>query len=126
MPIITVTAMGEKSKSFKDAVFDAIQDALAEVGVPKTNKFHRFLELAPEDFRFDATFPDARRARDADFILIEIVWSTGRTVPMKKKVLEKLASSLQASGLEPENAMVYFQETAWENWACAAGRLTHA
>lgn len=126
MPIVTVTARGQKSKDFKDCVFDAIQDALAQAEVPRTNKFHRFVELSPEDFRFDPTVPDARRPRTDDFLLIEIVWSTGRTVPVKKKVVEQLALSLTMSGLDPENVMVYFQETAWDNWACAGGRLTHA
>jgi phenylpyruvate tautomerase PptA (4-oxalocrotonate tautomerase family) len=126
MPIVTVTTSGKKPKAFKDSVFDAIQDALSEAGVPRTNKFHRFLELSPEDFRFDPAFPDARRARTGDFLLIEIVWSTGRTVLVKKQVLQKLAASLEASGFDAENVMVHFQETPWENWACAGGRLTHA
>lgn len=126
MPIVTVTTTGRKPRAFKDAVFDAIQDALAEIGVPRENRFHRFLELAPEDFRFGETFPEARRPRTEDFILIEIVWSVGRTVVAKKAALEKLAASLQAAGLDPENAMVCFSETAWENWACAGGRLGYA
>lgn len=126
MPIITVTARGTKSTSFKDAVFNALQDALFDAGVPRTNKFHRFVELPPEDFRFHDAFPDARHPRTDDFLLIEIVWSTGRSVPVKKKMLETLAHALRASGFDPENVMVYFVDTAWENWACAGGRLTHA
>ncbi len=126
MPIVTVTARGRKTAEFKDAVFDAIQEGLAQAGVPRTNRFHRFIEQAPEDFRFHAEFPDARRPRTDDFLLVEIVWSTGRAVPVKKQALEALARALEAAGFDPENVMVYFIETAWENWACAGGRLTHA
>lgn len=126
MPIISVTTTHGKSAQFKDAVFDALQTALSQVGVPRDNKFHRFIELAPEDFRFGSQFPDAQRPRDNDFLLIEVIWSTGRTVAMKRDLLKTLARSLETIGIHPENMMVYFQETAWENWACAGGRLTHA
>lgn len=126
MPIVTITARGQRPVAFKNAVFDAVQQALLQAGVPKANKFHRFLELAPEDFRFDSEFPDARNPRNDDFILIEILWSAGRSVLIKKNVLQTLVEHLQASGIDPENAMVAFQETAWENWACAGGRLNHA
>lgn len=125
MPIITVTTTCGKSKEFKDGVFDALQSALQQAGVPRDNKFHRFIELAPEDFRFGSQFPDAQQPRDDGFLLIEILWSTGRTVAMKRSLLQSLAESLQDTDIHPENVMVYFQETAWENWACAGGRLTH-
>ena len=125
MPIVTITTTRGKSKAFKDAVFDALQAALHQAGVPRENKFHRFIELAPEDFRFGAKFPDAQRPRDSNFLLIEILWSTGRTVAMKRALLKSLAHSLEGADIDPENVMVYFQETAWENWACAGGRLTH-
>ncbi|SEK17346.1 MULTISPECIES: tautomerase family protein [unclassified Variovorax] len=126
MPIVTVTAQGQKTPQFKDSIFNAIQKSMAEIGVPEANKFHRFIELSKEDFRFGAEFPDARRPRGDDFVLVEIVWSTGRHVLQKKKMLEKLAGLLESAGMDPEKMMVYFQETAWENWACAGGRLTYA
>lgn len=126
MPIVTITARGKKPAAFKDAVFDAVQEALLQAGVPKANKFHRFLEMEQEDFRFDGEFPDARRVRDDNFILIEILWSTGRSVLIKKKVLEILVQQLRSVSIDPENVMVSFQETAWENWACAGGRLAYA
>ena len=33
------------------------------------------LELSREDFRFDTTYPDVRRNRIADFVLVDIVLS---------------------------------------------------
>ncbi|MES2934473.1 MAG: tautomerase family protein [Pseudomonadota bacterium] len=63
--------------------------------------------------------------RTADFVLIEILWSVGRSVKLKKKLLEDLMSRLAAQGLNPENVMVCFKETAWENWSFGGGRLIH-
>ena len=32
---------------------------------------------------------------------------------------------LTRSGFDPENVMVCFKETTWENWSFAGGRLVH-
>jgi phenylpyruvate tautomerase PptA (4-oxalocrotonate tautomerase family) len=106
-------------------VLDAVHASLVSAGVPDTDKFQRVLELDAADFRFDPTYPDAASARTEDFVLIEILWSVGRSVKVKKKLLAELMDRLRAAGLEPENVMVVFKETAWENWAFAGGRLIH-
>ena len=33
--------------------------------------------------------------------------------------------SLSRQGLNPENVMVCFKETSWENWSFGGGRLIH-
>jgi phenylpyruvate tautomerase PptA (4-oxalocrotonate tautomerase family) len=34
-------------------------------------------------------------------------------------------ATLAAVGMNPENVMVVFKETTWENWAFGGGRLIH-
>ena len=58
-------------------------------------------------------------------MLIEILWSVGRSVKVKKKLLSELMESLTRAGLNAENVMVCFKETSWENWAFGGGRLIH-
>jgi phenylpyruvate tautomerase PptA (4-oxalocrotonate tautomerase family) len=125
MPLVTLTVRKPKSAEFKAKVLDAVHASLISAGVPDTDKFQRVLELDAADFRFDPTYPDAANARTEDFALIEILWSVGRSVKVKKKLLAELMDRLRAAGLEPENVMVVFKETAWENWAFAGGRLIH-
>lgn len=126
MPLVTVTVAGRKPAQFKAAVLDAIHGALVAAGVPATDRFQRVLELEPENFRFDAGYPDVRTERSPDFVLVEILWSAGRSVKVKRNLLEDLAAKLEAVGLDPESVMVCFKETSWENWAFAGGRLLHA
>jgi hypothetical protein len=85
----------------------------------------RVIELEAEDFRFDPTYPDVKTQRNEEFALIEILWSVGRSVKVKKKLLEELMTTLAQSGVDTENVMVCFKETSWENWAFAGGRLIH-
>lgn len=125
MPLVTLTVRKPKSSAFKTTVLDAVHAALVSSGVPVTDKFQRVIELEADDFRFDPNYPDLQSDRTDDFALIEILWSVGRSVKVKKKLLEELMGTLSHAGLNPENVMVCFKETSWENWSFGGGRLIH-
>jgi hypothetical protein len=125
MPLVTLTVRKPKSSAFKTTMLDAVHSALVSSGVPAADKFQRVIELEAEDFRFDPTYPDVKTRRNEEFALIEILWSVGRSVKVKKKLLEELMGTLARAGIDTENVMVCFKETAWENWAFAGGRLIH-
>ena len=125
MPIVTLTVRKPKSTEFKSTVLDAVHAALIASGVPETDLFQRVLELDKDDFRYHPSYPDLQRGRTDDFALVEILWSAGRSVKVKKKLLGELMGRLAAAGLDPENVMVVFVETTWENWAFGGGRLIH-
>ena len=126
MPLVTLTVRKPKSAAFNSTVLDAVHAALVSSGVPATDKFQRVFELDAEDFRFDSSYPDLASARTDNFVLIEILWSVGRSAKVKKKLLEELMASLSRQGVDTEQVMVCFKETAWENWAFGGGRVIHA
>jgi len=127
MPLVTLTLREGKSAQFKTAVLGAVHQALVISGVPQKDRFQRVLTLAPDDFRFDTEYPDLTSPRTDDFVLIEILLSVGRSVKVKRKILADIMESLvQSPGLNPENVMVCFKETSWENWAFGGGRIIHA
>ena len=126
MPLVTLTLRPGKSKEFKTAVLTAVHDALVASGVPEKDRFHRVLELGSDDFRFDGEYPDLVASRTDDFVLIEILLSVGRSVKVKRKILSDLVAAIGKSpGLHPDNVMVVFKETMWENWAFGGGRMIH-
>ena len=125
MPLVTITIRKPKSAAFKTIVLEAVHAALVSSGVPSTDKFQRVIELEAADFRFDPSYPDLKSERTENFVLIEILWSVGRSVKVKKKLLEELMATLSKQGLNPEDVMVCFKETSWENWSFADGRLLH-
>jgi hypothetical protein len=126
MPLVTLTVRKPKASAFKSTVLDAVHAALVSSGVPAADRFQRVLELEADDFRFDDTYPDLKVERNDDFVLVEILWSVGRSVKVKKKLLEELMGSLARAGLNTESVMVCFKETAWENWSFGGGRIIHA
>ena len=126
MPLVTLTVRPGKSAAFKHAVLDGVHAALVASGVPQADRFHRVLELSAEDFRFDASYPDLASPRTDDFVLIEVLLSTGRSVKVKRKIAIDLIDSLrQAPGLNPDDVMLVFKETLWENWSFGGGRFIH-
>ena len=126
MPLVTVTLRKPKAAAFKAGVLKAVHAALVASGVPEKDRFHRVLELAPEDFAYDESYPDAAKPRGEDFVLIEILLSVGRSVKVKRKILHDIVEGIARDpGVDPENVFVVFKETQWENWAFAGGRQIH-
>jgi phenylpyruvate tautomerase PptA (4-oxalocrotonate tautomerase family) len=126
MPFVTLTVRKPQTSAFKTTLLDAVHEALVSVGVPPTDKFQRVLALDEEDFRFDPSYPDAATPRGDDYAFIEILWSVGRSVKVKRKLLHTLMTQLSDQGIDPEHVTVVFKETQWENWAFSGGRLLHA
>ena len=126
MPLVTLTVRKPKSSAFKTTLLEAVHDSLVATGVPAADKFQRVIELDADDFRFDPKYPDVKTSRNDDFALIEILWSVGRSVNVKKKFLADVMQRLSAAKIDPENVLIVFKETQWENWAFAGGRLIHA
>ena len=126
MPLVTLTVRRGKDAAFKSEVLDAVHNALVASGVPQADRFHRVLELSAEDFRYDASYPDLASPRTDNFVLIEVLLSTGRSVKVKRKIATDLIDALrQAPGLNPDDVMLVFKETLWENWSFGGGRFIH-
>jgi len=127
MPLITLSVQKPKSTEFKSAVLAAVHAALVTSGVPQADRFQRVLELDAADFRFDPGYPDLSSPRNADFALIEILFSEGRSVKVKKKIVADILAALIGDPLrlDAENVMIVFKETRWENWVFGGGRFIH-
>jgi phenylpyruvate tautomerase PptA (4-oxalocrotonate tautomerase family) len=125
MPIVTITVKGRKPPEFKSRSLAAVHAALVGIGVNERDRFLRVVELDESSFEFDPTFPDAASPRSSDFMLIEILLGVGRSVKVKRQLVQDIAQRLSAAGFDPEHAMVCLQDVPWENWSPAGGRLPH-
>ena len=127
MPLVTVTLRRPRDAAFKRTLLDTIHAGLVAAGVPAADRFQRVLTPAADDLVVDPRYPDLASDRTADFVLVEILWSLGRNVKIKRKLVSDLTAALKdALGLDPEHVMIVFVETAWENWSFGGGRLLHA
>lgn len=126
MPLVTITSLRGRSGEEKRKIADAIHAALIEIGVPAGDRFQRFFDMEKEDFIYDTSFPDMPEARSEQFILIEILLSAGRSVKIKRKLLQTMILGLEKIGIAPKDVFVVFKENVWESWAYTAGVILHA
>ena len=129
MPLVTLTVHAGTPSATRRQLLDAVHGALVAVGVPAADRFQRVIALADDDFVFDRHYAEsagARPPRDRRFAIAEVLWSVGRSVKVKRQFLQHLHGTLTADGFEPEQLMLVFKETAWENWSFAGTRLLHA
>jgi len=127
MPLVTLTLRKPAPAGLARRMLDEVHTALVASGVPATDRFQRVLELDPDALVVDPRYPDLARDRAERFALIDIVWSVGRSVNVKRKVAADIATRVaRAAGTDPDDVMVVFVETQWENWAFAGGRVLHA
>ena len=127
MPLVTLTLRTPAPRARKRAMLDAIHAALVASGVPAADRFQRVLALGPDDGIVDPRYPDLARDRSERSAIVEVLWSVGRSVKIKRKVAADIVDGVaRAADLDPDDVMVVFVETAWENWAFAGGRLLHA
>lgn len=126
MPLVTLTLRQRRPAVFKQAVLDAIHAALVQAGIPESDRFQRVFTLEAADAHMDPWYPDLPRPRTDDALLVEILWSVGRSVRIKRALLADLMQRLDALGIDTEQVMVVLQETAWENWSFGGGRQLHA
>jgi phenylpyruvate tautomerase PptA (4-oxalocrotonate tautomerase family) len=129
MPFVTLTVHQSTPAATRRVLLDAVHASLVAVGVPVADRFQRVLALADEDLVFDPHYPEeagSRAPRDRRFAIVEVLWSVGRSVKVKKQMLDQLHKNLSEGGFDPEQLMLVFKEVAWENWSFAGTRTLHA
>ena len=125
MPLVTLSVRDRMPAATRRLILDAVHGALVAVGVPAADRFQRVIALDDASFVVDPGYPDTQRPRDERFALVEILWSAGRSVKVKRQFLQQLTSNLAEAGFDAEQLMLVFKETTWENWSFAGGRLVH-
>lgn len=126
MPLVTLTVRDTMPPPQRRALLDAVHGALVAVGVPPADRFQRVIALDADSLLADTGYPDVQGARGERFAIVEVLWSAGRSVKIKRQFLAHLTETLAAGGYDTEQLMLVFKETTWENWSFAGGRLLHA
>ena len=99
----------------------------AAAGFPNTDRFQRVLELGPDDLIFHPTHPDLSTARTQEFILVQILLSSGRSDDLKDTLRRAIVQNLgRQPGTAPTDVMIVIYETAMRNWSFAAGEPRQA
>jgi phenylpyruvate tautomerase PptA (4-oxalocrotonate tautomerase family) len=118
MPLVKVEIIEGKTKEYKQAIFDAVHNALVEtIKIPDIDRTQRIYELKKENF-------EIMEGRSENFTLIEIALFSGRSIEMKKalylNIVEKLALSPR---IDKEDVLILLHEESKENWGMRGGKI---
>lgn len=78
MPFVTLTVRRGLSAADKSRLSEAMLEAQVASGYHRADRFHRFLEVDPDDLLADPRFPDYATDRTDRFMVVEVVISSGR------------------------------------------------
>ena len=126
MPFVRVdTLKGHYTDIQRQAIGEAIHQALSEIGVPNTDRFQVFSEKAPTELVFDRTYLGIERSDG--FVAVQITLNAGRSIELKKQLYATLADrAAKLAGVKPNNLFVNLVETARENWSFGGGEAQYA
>ena len=95
----------------RGALSEAIHAAVVQaLSFPPDKRFHRFIELEPEDFIHPAD-------RSENYTIIEISMFVGRTEAAKRELIRGLFREIEARcGIAPQDVEITIFETPKANW----------
>ncbi|MFD1522987.1 tautomerase family protein [Pseudonocardia yunnanensis] len=123
MPLFTVTMRAGRATAEKDAISAAIHEASVSSGYPEDDFFQRFISLEEADLRISPRYPDLRKPRSGQVVMIEALLSSGTADARKRLLLSAMVSRLQAAGTDPDDVMVFFGEVDRSSSSFGGGRL---
>jgi phenylpyruvate tautomerase PptA (4-oxalocrotonate tautomerase family) len=126
MPLVRVDMNKGKSAGYRNALADAIYDAMvATLNVPQNDRFIVIDEHDDGQLQIDKTYLGIERT-DA-CIVIQVTLNTGRSVEMKKAFYQAVADNIhQRTGLRKEDVFINLVEVVKENWSFGNGIAQYA
>jgi phenylpyruvate tautomerase PptA (4-oxalocrotonate tautomerase family) len=126
MPLVRLSFSIGKTAAWRQAVSDAIQQAMVEtINVPPADRFHVLSEHAPGFLIVDPTFLDV--ARSDDPLVVQIALRAGRTVDQKRALYRRITELLAENpGVRPADVMISLVENALVDWSFGDGIAHYA
>lgn len=125
MPLVRISLLAGKSKSYVRAIADGIHQGLMEAyGVPPGDRFQIITQHDPDDLIFDADYLGIHRTED--IVLIHIVAGNWRDTATKKRLYEAIADRLvEAPGLRREDVQIILSSNERDEWSFGNGLASY-
>jgi phenylpyruvate tautomerase PptA (4-oxalocrotonate tautomerase family) len=121
MPLVRLSFNTGKSAAWRQAVSDAVQQAMVEtINVPPADRFHVMTEHAPGFLMVDPTFFDV--ARSDDPLIVNITFRAGRTDDQKRALYRRITELAEEKAqVRPADVMISLSENALVDWSFGNG-----
>jgi phenylpyruvate tautomerase PptA (4-oxalocrotonate tautomerase family) len=126
MPLVRLSFSTGKTQAWRQAVSDAVQQAMIEtIDVPPADRFHVLSEHAPGFLIIDPTFPDVDRSDDP--LIVQIALRDSRTDDQKRALYRRITELLSENpGVRPADVMISLVGNAPVDWSFGDGVAHYA
>lgn len=124
MPFARIDLVKGRSAAERQAIGEAVYQALLSIGVPDEDRFQVVAEHDLENFIFSKTYLNV--ARTEALIFIQITMNEGRTVELKRALCAGIADRLEALGQRRQDVFINLVEVKKENWSFGDGVAQYA
>ena len=120
MPLARIDLIKGKSQTYREAIGEAVYQALRSIGVPEDDRFQVIHEHEKANFIFAKSYLDV--AHTDDLVIIQITFNEGRSTAQKQALYKAIAEGIHAStGLGINDVFVNLVEVKRENWSFGNG-----
>jgi 4-oxalocrotonate tautomerase len=125
MPLARIDLMRGKTNEYRQAIGNAVYDALRSIGVPEDDRFQIITEHESANFLFAKSYLGIEHT--SDLVMIQITFNEGRTTDQKKTLFKAIADGIHdATGLRTADVFVSLVEVKRENWSFGDGAAQYA
>ena len=124
MPFARIDLVKGRSAAERQAIGEAVYQALLSIGVPDEDRFQVVAAHDLENFIFSKTYLNV--ARTEALIFIQITMNEGRTVELKRALCAGIADRLEALGQRRQDVFINLVEVKKENWSFGDGVAQYA
>jgi len=109
-----------KSEDYRQAIGEAVYQALLSIGVPTDDRFLIIAEHEPANFIFATSYLGVDHTED--LVIIQITFNEGRTTAQKQSLFNAIAEGIHvATGLRAGDVFINLVEVKRENWSFGNG-----
>ncbi len=125
MPLARIDLIKGKSEEYRQAIGEAVYQALLSIGVPENDRFQVIHEHEPANFMFAKSYLGVEHTND--LVIIQITFNEGRTTAQKQALYKAIAEGIHAAtGLGIGDVFVNLVEVKRENWSFGNGVAQYA
>lgn len=112
MPLVQIEIVKGRSASEKEALFDAVHNALVEaIKIPDDDRVQMLIEYENENFDVPRTA----------FTIVRVTMFPGRSTAAKRDLYHGIVARLGELGIAPRDVFIVLQEPPLENWGIRGG-----
>lgn len=120
MPLTRIDLIKGKSEEYRQAIGEAVYQALLSIGVPVDDRFLIITEHEPTNFIFAKSYLGVEHTEN--LVMIQTTFNEGRATAQKQALFKAIAEGIHAAtGLRMGDVFVNLVEVKRENWSFGDG-----